>query len=371
VNILVLIPSIYDTSPAQRFRIEQWARYLDNEGCRFTFIPFENEPLNKVLYQPRRYFRKAALMLMALCRRITLLAEVRRFDVVFVPREASSIGPAVIERLVLLLGVPLVYDFDDPIFLPYRSPNNRFFNKLKCRGKVAALCRMATRVVAGNRLLGDWARQYSNRVDVIPSTIDLDYYPPSRPRNEESDLCRPLVLGWTGSHSTLPFLDAITSSLNVLARSHRFVVKVISHTDDYRVPGAEFQVISQRWRASTESNDLQEFDIGLGPFPDSGWTPWRCHGKILQYMAAGLPCVASNIGILSDYIRNGVNGFLAHDSETWVEKLSRLIVDPCLRRRLGDQARETIEKEYSAAVWAPRLYAIFEEAVRHRRNRVG
>jgi glycosyltransferase involved in cell wall biosynthesis len=297
-------------------------------------------------------------MLRAFSARFAVLTQVRQHDVVYLFREAALLGPAVIERQLARLHVPIVYDFDDPIWLAYRSPQNGVFSRLKFPGKTAAICRLATRVVTGNRLLATWARQHSSSVDVVPSTVDMEKYP-AKSHDRQPDL---VTLGWSGSHSTLPFLELVQETLVRLAGSRRFKLLVISHTDDYRNEGLPVPIVSKRWCAATEAMDLHEMDIGLAPFPNSGWTPWRCHGKVLQYMAAGIPCVASNIGILPDYIQDGVNGFLAASDDEWIEKLRMLIDDPDLRRRMGAAARQTIEKHYSAAVWAPRMRQIMEQA---------
>jgi len=367
VKVLVLAPALYDTAPGQRFRIEQWARHLENDGFEFVFVLFEDEALHRLLYAPGHYFRKALLTSRAFARRFGVLASVRKYDLVFVPREAAMIGPAVIERLIAALGVPVVYDFDDPIWLPYRSPTNGLLSRLKWRAKTATLCRLASRVVVGNRLLADWARRHASRVDVVPITIDLEQYP-VKPAGQRT---KPITLGWTGSHSTLPFLNLIHEALRKLAVRHRFRLLVVSHTDSYEIASAPFEVVGKRWNSATEALDLHEMDIGLAPFPNTGWTPWRCHGKVLQYMAAGIPCVTSPIGILPDYIRDGVNGFLAATEREWTEKLALLIENTDLRRRIGLAGRQTVEADYSAQVWAPKVKDILLSAAHPRRSRRG
>lgn len=357
MKILVLSPAPYDTSPAMRFRIEQWARYLEPAGFRFTFVPFEDEALNRVIYQPGRYVRKAFLTARALARRFALLPRLRDYDVVFMHREAAALGPAVIERLIARRRVPVVYDFDDPIWLAYRSPTNGVLSYLKWPSKVASVCRLATVVTAGNRLLAGWARRHAQDVEVVPSTVDLDRAPV---KSDPGGM--PPTLGWTGSHSTLPFLESLLPTLRRFAARRPYRLLVVSHTDAYRPPALPVEVEARKWRAVTEGEDLLGMDVGLAPFPDSGWTPWRCHGKVLQYMAAGVPTVASRIGILPDYIRDGENGFLAGTEDEWLDRLDRLAGDPPLRRRVGLAGRETIAEQYSAQVWAPRVGDILRRA---------
>jgi glycosyltransferase involved in cell wall biosynthesis len=358
MNVLVLSPTPYDTSPAMRFRFEQWARYLESAGCTFTFASFEDEALQKILSQPGHHLRKINLVLQAFARRLALLPKLRQFDLVFLHREATILGPALVERYIHHRGIPIVYDFDDPIWLPYTSPTNGMLSHLKWPSKVASICRLATAVTAGNRLIADWARQHSTNVHVVPSTVDMNRYP----EKKHGELTSPVTLGWTGSHSTLPFLQELLPTLARFAAAQPCRLLVISHTDAYQVPGLVCEVESKKWRADTEAQDLLEMDIGLAPFPNTGWTPWRCHGKILQYMAAGIPTVASPIGIVPDYIQDGVNGFLAETPDEWIDKLGRLATNPELRRTIGLAGRATIEANYSARVWAPRFMEILRQA---------
>lgn len=358
MKVLVLVPSLCDTSPGQRFRIEQWARYLERSGFHFTFSPFEDESLHHILYQPGRYPRKAALVLRALARQVRVVNRARKFDVVFLYREAAVAGPAIIERLIARTGVPIVYDFDDPIWLPYRSPTNKIFSRLKCPRKTSVICRLATSVVVGNRLLANYAGQHARNVHIVPSTIDLERYS----LKSEHTHGPSVTLGWTGSHSTLPFVGLLAGPLRTLAATHSFRMLVISHSDSYELGGVSDRIVAKRWNAATEAMDLHEIDIGVAPFPATGWTPWRCHGKVLQYMAVGVPTVASPVGIISDYIEDGINGFLANNDEEWTGKLSGLVHNPDLRRRMGLAGRTVVEDRYSACVWAPRVREILEAA---------
>lgn len=351
MRVLVLTPSLYDSAPGPRFRIEQWARYLEREGFRFTFLPFESEALHRVLYLRGHLLEKTALILIALLRRVAVVAKAPEFDVVFLYREAALLGPAWIERLLAGCGVSIVYDFDDPIWLSYKSPSNPWFGSLKFHSKTASICHIAQRIIVGNRLLGEYAEQHGKRVDVIPSTIDLERYPKATGIPTSGTV----TLGWTGSHSTLPFLEQIAGVLKKLATERPFRLVVVSHGDQYRVADLPVEVVARKWNATTEARDLPDVDIGLAPLPNVGWTPWRCHGKVLQYMAAGIPTVASKIGILPDYIEDGVEGYLVTTEQEWLDRLRTLIDDKALRERFGEAARSKAGAKYSAQVWAPRV----------------
>jgi glycosyltransferase involved in cell wall biosynthesis len=358
VRTLVLTPSLYDSAPGARFRIEQWARYLQPDGYEFTFVPFEDRQLHDCLYRPGFELRKAWLLCKAFFRRIAESIKVSRYDVVFLHREASVIGPALIERLIAMCRVPLVYDFDDPVWMPYRSPVNHRFAALKFPAKTAAICRLSNHVIAGNRFLGQYASRYSASVSIVPSTVDLHRYGKRR-RRENPNL---VTLGWTGSHSTLPFLEALAPVLRRLAAERAFRLVVISHMDSLKIPGLNVEIEARRWSADKEAADLADIDIGLAPFPDAGWTPLRCHGKVLQYMASAIPAIASPIGIIPEYIDDGVTGYLAASEADWLQKLIRLIDDAGLRECIGTAGRTVVQSRYSADIWAPRVGRILRAA---------
>lgn len=350
MKILALTPALYDTSPGQRFRVEQWARYLQPAGFEFTFIPFEDTELHKILYQPGDYVRKASLMLRAFARRLGLVRAVPRFDVVFLHREAALIGPALIEHLIARKRVPVVYDFDDAIWVPYISPANRFLSYFKCFGKTAAICRVSTHIIVGNGYLADYARHHNQHVAVVPTTIDTQAY---TKRSRGTDATGgPVTIGWTGSYSTVQHLDTLRPCLTKLGAHAAFRLNVIG-TASYELDGVS--TVARVWRAKTEIADLQRFDIGIMPLPDDDWSQGKCGLKLLQCMGLGIPVVGSPVGVNAEIIRDGVNGFLATTEREWIEKLTLLIRDPTLRHQMGMAGRQTVEEGYAASVWAPRV----------------
>ncbi len=362
MKVLVLTPALYGTSPGQRFRIEQWARYLEPQGFQFDFASFEDDALHAVLYERGRVLEKGWLMVGALGRRVKLLPRIGDYDLIYLYREASLVGPALIERMLARTSVPIVYDFDDPIWLPYVSPTNGVFSRLKSVGKTKAICRLATVVTVGNRLLADYARNYAADVRVMPSTIALEDYP----QRNNSGRDGPVTLGWTGSHSTLPFLRTIEQPLRELLSTSDAKLLVIAHGDEAPFADLRDRTVARRWSAKTEAADLHEMDIGLAPFPNTGWTPWRCHGKVLQYMAVGIPVIASRIGIIPDYIEDGVNGFLVDTDEEWIARTRLLMSDADLRVRLGSAGRRTIEQNYSGRDWASQLGDLLRSVVQRK-----
>ena len=358
MRLLALVSSPYDTIPGQRFRIEQWEPLLREYGVQITFAPFKCEELLALLSRPHHEWQKLRLISRAFARRVEILRRVRDYDVVYLYHEAAILGPPVFERLIRRAGVPMVFDFDDAIFVPYTyvSPANGLLRLLKFPMKTRTICRLASHVITGNPYLADYARRVNERVTVVPATIDTDKYT-SVTRETSAD---PPVIGWTGSYSTVQYLDLLGGALERLATRERFRLRVIG-APDFRLRGVEVEALP--WDSRTEVSDLRPIDIGLMPLPNDRWTRGKCGLKALQYMALGIPSVCSTVGVNSSIIRDGVNGFLADTEDQWVEKLTQLLRSPPLRERLGAAGRATVEAEYSASVHVPRVYGILKSVV--------
>ena len=355
MNVLALVAYPLDTAPGQRYRIEQWAPYLAEQGIHVTFMPFASPELGRTLYEPGRFAHKAGAMILASIRRYHDLGAARHFDLVWVFREACLVGPAWAEQLAHFRGSRLIYDFDDAIYLPYVSPSNRYLSYLKFPGKTRSLCRLSKAVFAGNSGLAAYARRYNPNVHVLPSTISLRSY---RTR-AESPRMGPPVVGWTGSHSSAPYLDLIANALRRLRARRAFRFLAIG-LDRLTIPGVEVEC--RRWTSQAEVRDLWDMDVGVMPLRDDPWSQGKCGMKLLQYMGVGLPAVASPVGVNREIIRAGENGFLPATEDDWVEVLDSLLADSDLRRRLGAEARRTVETDYSAEVHVPRLASVLRGA---------
>src|SRR5215213_11759615 len=360
MRVLALVPGLYDISPSQRYRIEQWEPLLRERGVEITYEPFECPELNALLYSPGQMAKKLQLVAKGLGRRFQAVKKARDYDLVYILREAALLGPPVFERMVHKTGVPFVFDFDDAIFVSYRSPSNGYLSYLKFAAKTRTICRLASHVMVGNPYLAEYARQVNDNVTVIPTTIDTNKYNVA-PRKTSSG---PLTIGWTGSYSTVQHLDTLRDALQELAKTEQFRLRVIG-TPTYEC--APLEVEAMPWRAATELEDLSAIDIGVMPLPDDNWSKGKCGLKALQFMALGIPTICSPVGVNTDIIQDNENGFLAASEPEWVEKLSRLLRSAELRRRLGDAGRATVEQQYSAMIQAPRVYEIFE-SVLHRAN---
>jgi len=357
MRVLAIVPGIYDTSPGQRYRIEQWEPLLRERGVEIRYEPFECKELHSVVYRPGMLGWKAQLVARSVARRFEALKRVKDFDLVYIFREAALLGPPVFERMIHRSGVPVVFDFDDAIFVSYRSPSNGYLSYLKFANKTKTICRLASHVMVGNPYLADYARQVNENVTVIPTTIDTEKYPLLEVRKDADTP----VIGWTGSFSTAQHLDTLRSTLQKLAATESFRLRVIGATD-YSIEGVQVDTI--RWTSEREVQDLDGIDIGIMPLPDDNWTKGKCGLKALQFMALGIPTVLSPIGVNKEIIQDNENGFLAANEGEWIEKLTRLLRSRELRERLGRAGRKTVEERYSAQTQAPRVYEIFKSVLR-------
>lgn len=356
MRVLALVPSVFDTSPGQRFRIEQWDAPLRESGVEIVYAPFECEELHSIISSRGRVGAKLRLVMNGIGRRVGALLGVGNYDAVYVFREAALFGPSVFEYWIKLSGAPMIFDFDDAVFIPYVSPSNGRLSKLKFPGKTRTICRLSSHVMAGNRYLADYARRVNSNVTVVPTTIDTDKYllEPSKP-------CSPApVIGWSGSFSTVQHLDTLRASLQRLAAREKFRLRVVG-VSNYRLDGVETEAVP--WRSQTEIEDLRVIDIGVMPLPDDDWSRGKCGLKALQYMALGIPTICSPVGVNSEIIQDGVNGFLASTEAEWIEKLTALLHSAELRERFRFAGRRTVEAKYSTRSQVPRVLEIFKSVV--------
>ena len=168
LRVLAIIPYVYDIAPGLRYRIEQWEPRLREAGVEVTWAPFPNEALQRIMHQPGKLLRKVSGVARGFFRRLRLLRTLHKYDVVFMYREAAFIGPPILERMIARTGVPIVFDFDDAIFLPPRNGRSAIVANLRWPQKTATICRLAAHVTVGNNFLADYARQYNYERDRHP-----------------------------------------------------------------------------------------------------------------------------------------------------------------------------------------------------------
>jgi glycosyltransferase involved in cell wall biosynthesis len=293
---------------------------------------------------------------MAIARRYAMrmrqLAAAREADVLWVYAELFPYLPAAFERLAFTSGVPVIYDFDDAFFHQYDSASHPIIRHMLAR-KLEPLLRGAAVCVCGNAYLEEYARQFCVHTTVLPTVVDTDAYRPLSHR-----LNAPLRIGWIGTPSTWAYVRPLLPLLAELTAKHGIRVSVVgagAAAEADRFDGLELI----DWSQDTEISEVQRMDIGIMPLPDEAWARGKSGYKLIQYMACGLPVIASPVGVNAEIVVDGETGLLARDEAQWRRAITMLIGDGALRRRMGDTGRARAEAHYSLSHCAPQMVKLF------------
>lgn len=326
LKVLFLVPRMDKAST--RYRVLQYMPSLERGGISCTV-----KSLSKT---SRNWF--------------SLARQLRRADLVFIQKKLFT-------RLELFmvrkLARRMVYDFDDAVMFKCDAASARQIERQ--RKRFAATVRKADLVIAGNSYLRAQTLPWNPNVQVLPTPLHTGSYPERQTVRDTGAV----VLGWIGSRGTLKYLRDISPVLeNLGCLFPRLKLKIVA--DDF-FSLEHLEVIRKPWSAMDEIADLHSFDIGLMPLRDDEWTRGKCGFKLLQCMAVGLPVVCSPVGMNSEIVTHGREGFWASTPEEWREHLSRLITDAGLRQSMGRLGRQKVEQTYSLAVNAPKLLHYLRE----------
>jgi len=343
--MLVICPFPVGVAAGQRLKYEQYFPDWRSAGLEVHISPYMDLAMWEILYEPGFRGRKVMGVLRGHLRRIRDLFRIHRYDLVYLHMYSTPFGTTIFERLTRALARRLVYDLEDNVIAGHgtltRHPNP-ILRFLKSSGKARYLVRKADHVVTSSPTLNDRCLEMNEKsaCTYISSSVDTDRFVPATPY----DKSRKVTIGWTGTFSTSEYLNLLRPVLQRLAGKVDFRLKVIGNFD-WDLPGVDLEVV--RWTAEREVADLQAFDIGVYPLSFDDWVTGKSGLKAIQYMAFGLPTVATNVGTTPRLIRHGENGLLVRSEEDWLEALEALVRDPQLRRRLGENARRDAVAKYS------------------------
>ena len=315
-------------TPSTRFRVEQYIKYLEADGieCTVKNIPHSN------------------------FQRFSLLKKMSDFSAVIIQKKLFS---ALEIYLLKRANKNIIYDFDDlvtgehpihgltpKVIKVMKRNEKRFFSTLKS----------ARGVIAGNYFLQKMALLHNQNVAVVPTPVEMKNLPIKKVSQKDN-----LIIGWIGTKSNLFYLDHYKSAWQEISKKFPKTALKIVCSIPYERNDIGITVINKEWSAEDETSDLLSFDVGIMPLTDDDWSKGKCGFKLLQYMAVGLPTVASAIGTNVEITKHGVNGFLANSDAEWVESLSKLLTDAELRKNMGAKARIFVDEKYSVRVCKDRL----------------
>jgi glycosyltransferase involved in cell wall biosynthesis len=344
-----------------RFRATQFFPFLEAHGVSCELASMMTAQEFATFYSTTGRLKKAVRLIGGGVTQALRTAQARRFDVVIVQRGALIFGPPILEWILARVArVPLVFDFDDAIWLQDPiSVWGRLATLTKWPSKVREIVAMASQVVVCNAYTRDFAIQFARpeRVTVIPTVVDTDLFHPI----EKDGSAEPTV-GWIGTHSTARYLAELVEPIRQAAVGRRFRLMIVGSARAWTIPGVD--VIAKPWSLATEVADYQSLDIGLYPVRDDEWGRGKTGFKPVVYMSSGVACIASPVGGVTEFLKDDVNGRLASTAEEWRVALAQLVDDPAGRERLAVEGRRTVVGWYSLDKQGPRLLEVLRAAVR-------
>ncbi|MEQ9424493.1 MAG: glycosyltransferase family 4 protein [Cyclobacteriaceae bacterium] len=353
MKILFLIPYPLHSAASQRFRFEQYLEFVKEEGHAIEIRSFIEFATWEKLYSEGNALLKILGVLGGYIKRCIHLKQAISSDIVFIHREAAPLGPPVFEWMISkILQKKIIYDFDDAIWIPNTSLENSKVSKLKWHSKVDSICKWSWRISCGNTYLAEYAKQFNRNVVLNPTTIDQRYHAPGK-TNES----KPLTIGWTGTHSTLKYLEAVIPIISQLEGNYDFKFRVISDkAPEFELESMEFV----KWRLESEIDDLNDIDIGLMPLPDDPWSKGKCGFKALQYMALEIPALVSPVGINKEIVEDAIQGYHCSTSQDWKNSIEKLLVSEPLRKKMGQAGRKKVIEGYSVKSNTQNFLSLFD-----------
>ena len=291
---------------------------------------------------------------LVLPRRLAQLLSARRHEVVFVQRSMFRWrSPPVLEWVTArILRRPIVYHLDDGIWLAAR------------RRWSAKRCALATTVITGNALVAAFARDAGAEVEEIEYALDVAAYPVHGHRGD-----RPAVIGYIGIYPE-EHLAPVSGALAAACRATGARLRVVGGLRRPRL-GDELEPFLdwERWDPGDDASNLAGLDIGIMPLADTELHRAKEPLKIKEYMAAGLPIVASPVGHNLRVLTEGREGFFASTPAEWEARLTELARDPELRARMGADGRALVERRYDLPRLLEELAALFRRVAAGRPER--
>lgn len=349
----VLFLTKYDYMGASsRYRFFQFYDYYKMNDFESHTQAFFNDEYLLDLYSGKK---NIFLMIKAYYKRLLKLFFVKKYDLLVIEKELFPYMPAFFEKILNMIGINYIVDYDDAIFHQYDNSNSVII-KLILSKKIAKVMKYSKLVIAGNDYLANYASHsaHANSVKVVPTVIDLEKYDKVKTtiKNENET-----VIGWIGSPSTSKYLSFLEEVFIKLSEKHNIKINIIGTSVS---PFKNLEVNMIPWSEEHEIEEMKKFDIGIMPLTDSLWERGKCGFKLIQYMGCALPIIGSPVGVNSEIIEQNKNGFLASEVNEWFDALNSLIEDEQLRKKFGINGRRKVEKYYSKQVIQKELLKLYK-----------
>jgi glycosyltransferase involved in cell wall biosynthesis len=355
MNARLLVLSRYSRLGASsRLRTLQYRPYIEDAGFEVEYTSLFDDK-----YLQRFYSGQSSLLNLPRYygKRVWQIKKKPAPSLIWIEYEALPWLPFFLESALISKSIPIISDFDDAVFHKYDLHKLKFVRRL-LGNKIDQIMKNSRLVMAGNNYLEDRAHQAgAANVEIVPTVVDLSLYP----ELTQSDKKPSAQIGWIGTPNTWnAFGERIFDTLKPLLEARNACFKAVGAGLVEKTKGT-LNIVP--WREETEVEQIRDMEIGIMPLSDTPWARGKCGYKLIQYMACGLPVVASPVGVNARIVEHGVNGFLAETNDDWHNAVLTLMNDAGLRHRMGQAGRKKVEENYSLQTWGRRVAAMMQGVV--------
>jgi len=354
---ILLLSKYSRLGASSRLRTQQYIPYLSEYNINVTVSPlFDDVYLNNI-YNKKK-LSKLSLIGLVLSRLFVLLTA-KKYDALWIEKELLPYFPPFAEYLLKLFNINYVIDYDDAIFHNYDLSTNSLIKRFLAN-KIDKVMLYSTVTIAGNHYLANRAHNAgASEVSIIPTVVDITRYPVVNRLQANV-----LTIGWIGSPSTQKYIVDLHAILMELREKVEFKLMLVGASIDVldSLPNLDVELIT--WTEDSEVASINKMDIGIMPLTDGPWEKGKCGYKLIQYMACGLPVVASPVGVNVDIVNTNQCGFLAENDREWSDSLFTLLTEADTRNNFADNGRKAVELTYSLQQQLPKLISIFNSIMK-------
>ena len=357
---ILLLTKYNQRGASSRLRTLQYIPYLKSHGVSVTASNFfDDEYLREFHLNSKRSIIR---VLKSYIKRLFVFLTFFKYDLIWIEKEIFPYFPSFFERFLKFVGKTYVVDYDDAIFHNYDLSRNFVLKNLLSK-KIFSVMKYADCVISGNKYIVDYAKRAgASKIELIPTVVDNSKYD-----QKKFFLHKPPTIGWIGSRSTQKYLLNIQEVLNSICKMYGARLLLVGATSEIASRFTDLNVDIVPWKEEEESRLIRLMDIGIMPLSNGPWEKGKCGYKLIQYMASGVPTIASSVGANIDIIRNSNCGFLVDSNDEWKNALMNLLDNREQCIRLGNAGRLAVENIYSSSVQAPKIKKIFFDVIKSKK----
>ena len=357
---ILLLTKYSKRGASSRLRTLQYIPYLKSHGLSVTASNFFDDAYLREFHFNSK--RSIIRVLKSYIKRLFILLTFFKCDIIWIEKEIFPYFPSFFEQFLKFVGKTFIVDYDDAIFHNYDLSRNFVLKNLMSK-KIFSVMKYADCVISGNKYIADYAKiAGASRIEVIPTVVDSLKYDPKK-----NFLNKSPIIGWIGSRSTQKYLLSIQEVLSSICKIYGARLLLVGATSEIAHKFSDINVDIIPWSEEEESRLIRLMDIGIMPLSNGPWEKGKCGYKLIQYMASGVPTIASSVGANIDIIRNSNCGFLVDSNDEWKNALMNLLDNREQCIRLGNAGRLAVENIYSSRVQAPKIKKIFFDVIKSKK----